>query len=83
MQHLMRENPTRGDGAADAAAIIRGQLAIARAMVESYAEGVKIYWRSWGPWSEPAIDFVEATAWMQHQYLKTLEDILEEIEARG
>ena len=83
MQELMRRNASRGGGAADAAAIVRGQLAFAGAVVESYAEGAKAYWRLWGPWGEPAIDFVEATAWMQREYLKTLEDILEEIQARG
>ena len=46
MQEFMRENPARRSGAADAAAIIRGQLAFVSAMVDGYAAGAKAYWRS-------------------------------------
>ena len=55
---------------------MRGQLEVARVVVDSNAEVAKAFWRLWGPWGRPAIDLVEVGARMQRQYLESLEGTL-------
>ena len=69
----------RGNGSTP---LIQAQLDFASVMVDAYARGAKVWCEFWGPLGEPAIGAVNAVADAQQRYLRTLKEILEEVETR-
>ena len=45
-------------------------FAFANAVLTSYAEGVKAYWRIWGPLGQPTIQTIDIWARTQQRYLE-------------
>jgi hypothetical protein len=62
--------------------LTRAQLDFASAMVDSYARGTKFWFEFWGPLGNPAIEAVDAAAEAQQDYLRKLEETLEELETQ-
>ena len=62
--------------------LTRAQLDFASAMVDSYARGTKFWFEFWGPLGNPAIEAVDAVAEAQQDYLRKLEETLEELETQ-
>ena len=60
--------------------LTRAQLDFASAMVDSYARGTKFWFEFWGPLGNPAIEAVDAEAEAQQDYLRKLEETLEDLE---
>lgn len=48
----------------------------ANEMLTTYADGVKTYWRMWGPLGQPAINAVEMWTRSQQRYLEALEAVV-------
>jgi hypothetical protein len=63
--------------------LTRAQLDFASAMVDSYARGTKFWLQFWGPLGNPAIEAVDAAAEAQQDYLRKLEETLEELESQS
>jgi hypothetical protein len=61
--------------------LTRAQLDFASAMVDSYARGTKFSFKFWGPQGNPAMEAVNAAAEAQQDYLRQLQETLEEIES--
>jgi hypothetical protein len=61
--------------------LTRAQLDFASAMVDSYARGTKFWFQFWGPLGNPAMEAVDAAAEAQQDYLRQLQETLEEIES--
>jgi hypothetical protein len=60
--------------------LTRAQLDFASAMVDTYARGTKFWFQFWGPLGDPAIEAVDSAAEAQQDFLRKLEETLEEIE---
>ena len=56
--------------------MIRGPLAFAAVLVDTWEEVARVFWSFWGPFGEPAIAMAEAAAGMQRRYLACLSDTL-------
>ena len=63
--------------------LTRAQLDFASAMVDSYARGTKFWLQFWGPFGNSAIEAVDAAAEAQQDYLRKLEETLEELESQS
>jgi hypothetical protein len=63
--------------------LTRAQLDFASAMVDSYARGTKFWLQFWGPLGNPAIEAVDAAAEAQQDYLRKLEETLEELKSQS
>ena len=55
----------------------RQGLAFAERVVNDMAESAKLYWRGWGPLSEPMIQATDEWANTQRRYLESLRGSLE------
>ncbi len=60
--------------------LTRAQLHFASAMVDTFARGTKFWFQFWGPLGNPAIEAVDSAAEAQQDFLRKLEETLEEIE---